>query len=392
MSKKYSIPTRFYSLDVLRGIAALSVVLYHWRHSYNLCSSRPGFEPEQQPLYSIFYFFYEVGDRAVELFFTLSGFIFFWLYSDKIRARTIALRDFSILRLSRLYPLHAATLLTVLLLQTLYRSDFGCYFVYRNNDLYHFVLQLFFASNWGFHEGFSFNGPVWSVSVEVMLYMVFFGICWLQRDRTGILLLVALISYAVFYYQGYQVARGMFSFFIGGVLYKIFRLYFREIMHSPWRALIGVSAGLAWFVTLLEFHTPVFKTLFLTVLAHFSLASRYAFLYDRGVHFFMVAVLFPLTILALVVWEIRRGHLGKRVSFMGDLSYSSYLLHFPLQLVAVLVVQTLGYSNTVFNTPWSLLLFFTVLLSLSWLSYRYFEIPLQQQWRNKALKRPRVTA
>jgi peptidoglycan/LPS O-acetylase OafA/YrhL len=27
-------PTRFYSLDVLRGLAALAVVLYHWQHFF----------------------------------------------------------------------------------------------------------------------------------------------------------------------------------------------------------------------------------------------------------------------------------------------------------------------------------------------------------------------
>src|SRR5207244_9707990 len=43
-------------------------------------------------------------------------------------------------------------------------------------------------------------------------------------------------------------------------------------------------------------------------------------------------LLFPLTILTLAVWEARRGRLGRRLAFVGQISYSSYLLHFPLQM------------------------------------------------------------
>jgi peptidoglycan/LPS O-acetylase OafA/YrhL len=36
------------------------------------------------------------------------------------------------------------------------------------------MLQLFFASCWGLERATSFNGPVWSISVEVLVYLVFF--------------------------------------------------------------------------------------------------------------------------------------------------------------------------------------------------------------------------
>lgn len=50
----------------------------------------------------------------------------------------------------------------------------GSYFVYPNNDIKHFLLNLFFASSWSFESGHSFNGPIWSVSVEVLLHALFF--------------------------------------------------------------------------------------------------------------------------------------------------------------------------------------------------------------------------
>jgi peptidoglycan/LPS O-acetylase OafA/YrhL len=40
-----------------------------------------------------------------------------------------------------------------------------------------------------------------------------------------------------------------------------------------------------------------------------------------------------------------------RLAFLGNATYSSYLLHFPIQLSMVLVVDSMGYSRAVFLTP-----------------------------------------
>ena len=37
-----------------------------------------------------------------------------------------------------------------------------------------FILNFFLVSGWGFEKGPSFNGPVWSVSVEIIIYFFFF--------------------------------------------------------------------------------------------------------------------------------------------------------------------------------------------------------------------------
>ena len=44
------------------------------------------------------------------------------------------------------------------------------------NDLKHFLLNLAFASYWGFQDGQSFNGPSWSISAEILVYVLFFGL------------------------------------------------------------------------------------------------------------------------------------------------------------------------------------------------------------------------
>ena len=74
------------------------------------------------------------------------------------------------------YPLHFATLIIVTLLlfaNWIINSSFQIN-PFHHNDIYHFVLQLFFISSWGFENGHSFNTPIWSVSIEIAIYGVFF--------------------------------------------------------------------------------------------------------------------------------------------------------------------------------------------------------------------------
>ena len=191
MAKSIS-PSRFYSLDVLRGVAALSVVFWHWQ-GFFLPSNKQGasFSIQQQPMFEFFYVFYEKGYEAVNLFFCLSGFIFFWLYSERIAEKSLTNGPFAVLRLSRLYPLHFATLLFVAAGQFVYMRITKTYFVYPFNDTYDFFLNLFFASAWGLEKGNSFNSPVWSVSVEILLYAIFFVFCR-YVNRTFISILIAI--------------------------------------------------------------------------------------------------------------------------------------------------------------------------------------------------------
>ncbi|RYD71093.1 MAG: acyltransferase, partial [Sphingobacteriales bacterium] len=272
--ENHFIPNRFHSLDVLRGLAALAVVFFHWRHNFYTGTASTGFVASNQPFYTTLYLFYEEGQKAVELFFTLSGFVFFWLYAKKLKDHSVSLSKFSILRLSRLYPLHFSTLLTVLILQRIYHSHFNSYFVYAHNDFYHFCLHLFFASNWGFQRGFSFNGPVWSVSVEILLYLIFFLICWLKKDTFPVLLLLTLGSYSVFYYKGYPLCQGIFSFFVGGLTYRVFKSHFHSIL-AGWRALMVVSAAvMAWTCTILEVYTHTLSMQYAGLLDLLSIHPR----------------------------------------------------------------------------------------------------------------------
>src|SRR4030067_380382 len=99
-------PRHFYSLDVTRGLAALSVVFWHWQNFFWDGNESGKIDLASAPLYGLFFPFYDRGLLAVYYFFSISGFVFFWLYSERIRNRDISVWNFSVFRFLRLYPLH----------------------------------------------------------------------------------------------------------------------------------------------------------------------------------------------------------------------------------------------------------------------------------------------
>ena len=370
-----AMPKRFFSLDALRGVAALAVVFWHWQHFFYQGTTSPGVIRSNQPFYEIFFVFYERGWMAVDLFFCLSGFIFFWLYAERITNRRIRFADFSVLRLSRLYPLHLATLLSVALAQWQMRARTGDYFVYSLNDAYHFFLNLLFISGWRTSFGDSFNAPVWSVSVEVFLYGLFFALCLLGRPSLLRLLMLAAIGGALKFYV--PIGRGIFGFFLGGIAYYVYEALFRRRLVTEWIKWVSIVVVIGWALIALELRFGILGSLQ-------SGGSNSIYL-GRVSNLLVTGVLMPVTILFLALAETERGELGKSLSFLGDISYSSYLLHFPLQLLVVTIAGSLGIGSEYFYSRASLLGFFVVLIGLSLFSYHYFERPLQEwirtSWR-----------
>ena len=96
-------------------------------------------------------------------------------------------------------------------------------------------------------------------------------------------------------------------------------------------------------------------------------------------------IIFPATILSLALHQLNYGPLGKRLSLIGDISYSTYLLHFPLQLAIVIVWSKFDINHNWLYSLRFMLLFFTVLIFASTLSYHYFELPAQKWLRNKLI-------
>jgi peptidoglycan/LPS O-acetylase OafA/YrhL len=375
MAKSVS-PSRFYSLDVLRGVAALSVVFCYWQHFF-LPFNKQGvsFSIENQPMFQVLYVFYEKGYEAVQLFFCLSGFIFFWLYSKRISEDSISPGTFAVLRLSRLYPLHFATLLYVCACQFVYTMTTNTYFVYPINDTYHFLLNVFFVSAWGFEKGFSFNSPVWSVSVEVLLYAMFFVFCR-AFNRNLIALLLAIFVAHLFHGLNDAIAGGVKNFFVGGFVF----IAYEKLINTGDRGKVSLwlpfVAFIAWLATIAVMN-PNYNFGF----------DRLPMIAQKMVSAWPSLVLFPMTVMCLALIETKRGTFGKRLSFIGDISYSVYLLHFPLQLTIAMAAAALAVNGTLYYSQLIMALFFSALIMLSLVSHRYFEGPMQRFLRSKVLVR-----
>ena len=145
--KTEKIKNKLLGLEAIRFISAFSILIWHYQHFLFFEDKAVNFSPNLQPFYSYLEFFYHWGLYGVNIFWCVSGFIFFWKYKNLILEKKISGKNFFLLRFSRLYPLHFVTLLIVAVLQTIYFKTNGVFFVYQFNDLYHFILQIFFISD-----------------------------------------------------------------------------------------------------------------------------------------------------------------------------------------------------------------------------------------------------
>lgn len=364
--------TRLHSLDALRGLAALSVVLYHWQHLQLLGAPKLTWPPlsvaadrVHEPLSPLFWLFYQRGELAVDMFFLISGFIFFWLYLDKLSSRVLSPAAFGALRFSRLYPLHLATLLAVAAMQAVFWRLTGQSFVYPANDGPHFLMSLLFIQR--VDANGAFNEPAWSISIEILMYALFCGLARLGWLR-GVLVPLGLCAIGLALRTvDPNLGRGLCGFFLGGLTYRLFLAIQRAPRPKPLllSLLLAVVAGWA--------------TVVVGVYGGRAVSSTTREILICAV----VYGLFPLTILVVALHENLIGARYAAIAWLGEISYSSYLLHFPLQLALGLTVAAGLLGAETARSGLAMFAYFALLIPLSLLVFRAFEIPVQKALRRQ---------
>jgi len=349
-------------LEALRFLTAFAILVFHYRHFAFVADKPVGLELERLPFYGWLHAFHDSGAFGVWIFWCISGFIFFWKYRDAIAERSVAGGKFFVLRFSRLYPLHLVTLLLVALLQPVYFNLHGFFFVYQNNDLPHFLAQLFMASDWGIVHGYSFDGPIWSISIEVLVYFLFFLTLLASRSwLLNVVVVAACLSAASLNASG-QVTNCLAFFYIGGLAAMARRAvasatFGRTIEGGAWLAVLVLPPAVLSFARdrLDQFDFPLLLTY--TPILLFCLSREV---------------------------NVPAG-VQKAVEAAGNMTYSSYLLHFPIQLMIVLGFAIFGASIPLYDVTF-FAIYLAITLLASYLTYRYFEAPAQNLVREFFLR------
>jgi len=284
---------RYRTLDMLRGVAAVTVVLYHEADAYRFGGWRPGF-----------------SFLAVDLFFCLSGFVIA-RSNDRRFAAGLTVGAFMSRRLYRLAPLHLLGWLLALLTLLIPSVREGA----GGPSLAPTLATNLLLLPGALPVLFPLNPPGWSLFQELWVANLLYALLW-HRLRPAILgLLVVLATggllFAARFYHGANVgfeyasagggfARALFSFFVGVALARL---------HSHRPARFQVPA--------------IWLCAALVALLSLPISGRPATAYQL----FCIVVGFP----ALIYWGAsareRRPAIGIA---LGEASYAAYVTHWPL--------------------------------------------------------------
>jgi peptidoglycan/LPS O-acetylase OafA/YrhL len=297
------------ALTGIRGLAAWFVVLYHIR--VGAVSYLPGQAS----------FVLSKGYLAVDLFFMLSGFVLWLNYSDRLRGGGFgAVPKYLARRVARIWPLH----LFILALTAVYASLVAA--TGELNTVHYpweeLPLHVLLVHNWGFTGGLAWNDPSWSISGEAAAYLLFplivLGVDWRRLPPAwmiAILLLVALLLSTVMGWNGayildrdiprFGLLRAATEFTMGTILCALWR---------RWRPRPGLTA----------------------VLAGALIGGAVVLGLAAGAPETLAVPLFLAGLLLVIALSADRpgNPLAARpIHYLGEISYSTYLVHFLLYIV-----------------------------------------------------------
>ena len=351
------------SIDSLRALAVLAVIIYHVDVNY-----LPG------------------GFLGVDLFFVLSGYLISSLIIKEFRKTgTVNLYNFYIRRARRLLPavyfmITVGLVVMVLFNEVLLRKShldaiFG--YIYSSNWWYIFH-KLDYFDSFGAQSPFK---HLWSLAIEEQFYMIFPLLFLLvnrkKKSKDGTyklnknflyvvlgLILVSLIAHILLFdinnisriYFGTDTrAFSLLVGVVGAILYPMERLHAKV---TPQQNMLYSVVSLVSIATLI------------TVMIY---TSEYNTLLYRG-GFLLVAILGLIVIISSGKQHTLMSRLlsFKPVVFIGKISYSLYLWHFPV-LVLTTPVSEIGNPNIIFVILRVILTFI-----LATASYVFVETPIRK--------------
>ena len=348
-------------LEIMRFLSALSVLIWH----YQFLAEPNNFIKTQQPLYTYLNIFFEKGYSGVHVFFCISGFIFFWKYRETISNRDVGGKEFFILRFARLYPLHLLTLILVALLQLIYFNIHNDYFRIKQNDSFHFMLQLFMASDWGFQKASSFNFPIWSISIEILVYFLFFLI--LRYINKSILINIIIIIFCIFAkkykipFSNLPIVSCIALFYMGGLSAILFKFFDKK----KYKFFLNIILSFALIlVSIIIWQFEIYKIDDFNKIFIFCYTPALLYLFSQGIK--------------------TKPSLQKSIEIAGNLTYSSYLTHFPI-IIFIAIFFSLINKQIPFYNVFFFLSYILLVLIISYFAYYSFEARARKFIRFKLL-------
>jgi peptidoglycan/LPS O-acetylase OafA/YrhL len=330
--------TRLPELDTLRGLAALGVMLFHY--TYN----QPGINS---------YFEFRNGVTGVDLFFMISGFVITLSISKIAR-----LRDFIVHRFSRLYPTYWICILITSLCILVYDP---ATLSFKNILINMTMIQPYFGVE-------DLDGSYWTLLVELIFYVWVIFVYLLKKvtriEDAGFLTLIAILAYHYFsnlypelyaFIQRILPIANYFPFFFSGIIF--YHIKFKKATFK--------------------------RIIFLLV----SLISAF-YLHDKGgramhlISYVQHSVTIVFYHVILLVLDKLKFIVKRYFIFLGNISYSLYLLH---QYIGRNIIHTLvSYAHLNLYVALLLTILFIILLATG-VTY-YVEIPIIKYIRDRYKK------
>jgi peptidoglycan/LPS O-acetylase OafA/YrhL len=293
---------RFYLLDGLRGLAAFAVMIYHYTQHNGL-----------------HYFGGAWG--AVDLFFILSGFVIAHSYTEKI-SNGMSFQQFLSIRLIRLAPLYTFGLalgLTaiVITVSTTPEVSISSKEIIKAGLLGLVWLPYFNNLSWPFGNEsivgpvFPLNDPAWSLFFELIVNIAFF--VYVQRFKKipqikFVCTAIFIFLFCTFVFRQTNPGWGVTNFIFG----------FPRVIAEFFGGALIYATG----IHKKRFSTPF--VLFIGTVTFCGFLTR-----NSQIALICSLILVPLTVIVLSTITVNAT--AKPVcSFLGDISYPLYIIHFPI--------------------------------------------------------------
>jgi len=348
-------------IDVLRGFAAMWVIIYHSRSElwvgFNEIHRTPGAYSVFDRLTAWLSIPISFGGSAVMLFFVISGFCVHLPYAAN--SRPFEIKQYALRRAFRILPPYQFAIVLTCLIEWL-AYTLGAP---HATPWYTYFRVALLSQNYGDCGQLLTNGSLWSLPVEVELYVAYLAFFALLKSTNGVIttLIVSIVSLTATVGFIYGVPGLYFNFlrfwaiWCGGVLlaewWKRGALPRFGIVNAATAVLLVLSA--IWG----EGHHWSGGTLVYLWAGFYFHAIWLALLHPHSIH------QLPKRCVWLLVW-------------LGTISYSAYLIHYPLfHLYGYLWRHVTGDKPANFLVA---VLFALSIWPVAWLFWKFCESPFHK--------------